>query len=76
VVLSGFDNQLNVLAEAHGSLFLGLVHSVPDEVLLVRAEPVGALAAPLHKFAKELGSLILLNNIGLATENGDLMIPD
>jgi len=45
-----------------------VVHSVVDEVLLVRAEPV-ALAAPLRELVEELGSLVLLDVIRLAMEN-------
>ena len=69
VVLGGFDDQRNVLAQACGGPFLGFVHGVVDEVLLVGAEPVRTLVAPLRELTKELGSLVLLDDVGLVMED-------
>ena len=76
MVLGGLDNQCDVLAKARDGPFLGLVHGVVDEVLLVGAEPVRALAVPLREFTEELGSLVLLDDVGLAVENRVSVVPD
>ena len=52
VILGGFYEQRDVLAEARAGPLLGFVHGVVYKVLLVSGWSVTALAAPLCEFPK------------------------